>query len=91
MLVVLIEATSADPTGDFATLLNELKSHSATLGRKRKLVALTKMDLIDPDGQRRFKKVKFGRGVKVQPISAVAHMGLQEFLDAVWSMVARGR
>jgi GTP-binding protein len=91
VLVVLIEAISADPTGDFATLLNELKSHSPALGRKRKLVALTKMDLIEPSEQKKFKKVKFGRGVKVLPISAVAHLGLQDLLDAVWSMVARGR
>jgi GTP-binding protein len=89
VLVVLLEATSADPQADLATLLNELASYSASLGRKRKIIAVTKMDLIPPDEQARFKKLKFGRGVKVVPISAVARQGLSELLDAIWGLISR--
>ncbi|MCU0453878.1 MAG: GTPase ObgE [Bacteroidetes bacterium] len=89
VLVVLVEATSPDPQADVATLMNELTSYSPALGRKRKIVAVTKMDLIAPDEQKRFAKLKFGRGVKVIPISAVARLGLTDLLDEVWKLVAR--
>jgi GTP-binding protein len=89
VLVVLVEATSSDPQADVATLMNELTSYSPALGKKRKIVAVTKMDLIPPDEQKRFSKLKFGRGVKVIPISAVARLGLTDLLDEVWKLVAR--
>lgn len=90
VLVVLVEATSTDPQGDVATLMNELTSYSPALGKKRKIVAVSKMDLIPPDEQQRFAKLKFGRGVKVIPISAVARHGLTDLLDEVWKLVSRG-
>lgn len=91
VLVVLVEAVSPDPLVDFAALMHELRSHSPVLGRKRKIVAFTKMDLIPPEDRARFKRFKFGRGVKVLPISAVAHQGLPDLLEAVWGMISRSR
>jgi GTP-binding protein len=90
VLVVLVEATSPDPQADVATLMNELTSYSRSLGKKRRIVAVTKMDLIPPDEQRRFAKLKFGRGVKVIPISSVARQGLTDLLDEVWKLISRG-
>ncbi len=88
VLVILIEATSPDPHADVATLLNELSSYSPSLGRKRKIIAVTKMDLIPPEEQKRFAKLKFGRGVKVIPISSVARIGLPELLEAIWALIS---
>jgi GTP-binding protein len=90
VLVVLVEATSPDPQSDVATLMHELSSYSPALGKKRKIVAVSKMDLIPPDEQKRFAKLKFGRGVKVIPISSVARQGLSDLLDEVWKLVSRG-
>lgn len=89
VLVVLLEATSPDPQGDFTTLMNELTSYSPSLGKKRKIVAVSKMDLIPPEEQKPFAKLKFGRGVKVIPISSVARLGLSDLLDAIWKLVSR--
>jgi len=84
VLVFLIECISDDPKRDYETLVNELKSYKRDLPKRKKIVALTKTDIADTDLQRKLLKMKFGRGVPVVPISAVAHDGLDVLLEHIW-------
>jgi GTP-binding protein len=91
VLVFLIECTSEDPKKDFDTLMNELHSYKRNLTRRKKIVALTKIDIADAEMLKRIKKIKFGRGISAFPISAVAHEGLDPLLEMVWTTLNKPR
>ena len=91
VLVILIEATSEDPLAEYTLLLNELESFSKKMTKKKKLVALTKTDLLEEAAVRGLKKLKFGRGVKVFAISAVAGVGIPDLLEGIWSKLPMSR
>jgi GTP-binding protein len=82
--VFLIESFSKDPKKDYQILLNELASYNPSIAKKKKIVAVTKMDVVDKSDKKKLAKIKFGRGVVTIPISAVAGEGLRELLDEVW-------
>jgi GTPase len=84
VLLFLIESISEDPKKDYDVLLNELASFKSIVAKKKKIVALTKMDIADEECRKKLKKVKFGRGVVILPISAVAGEGIRDLLDALW-------
>ncbi len=84
-LVFLVDAMGTDLKKDYKILLNELKSYNAALGKKKKIVAVTKMDAVDEIAAKRIKKLLFGRGVPVHCISAVSGEGVAELLDEIWN------
>lgn len=90
-LLFLIDSTSEDPKKEYNVLLNELKSYSPALGKKHKLVALTKSDLLDPQATRKMKALSMGRGVEVTLISAVAGKGIEALVKSMWKMIQSAR
>lgn len=91
VLVILIESVSADPKNDFQVLKRELASFSSALGKKKRIVAFTKMDIADETCTRKLKKISFGRAVNVVFISAVTGSGIDELLDEMWRSLNRLR
>jgi GTP-binding protein len=89
VLVFLIESISEDPKKDYQILLNELASYNPTIVKKKKIVAITKMDIIDEKERRKFTKLKFGRSVVTVPISAVAGEGVRNLLDEMWKLLKK--
>ena len=87
VLVFLIEATSDDTKRDYSVLLNELKSYNVKMAKKPKLIALTKMDLLDDAARKPLKKISVARGVPVLKISAVTNEGIGELKEAVWKLL----
>lgn len=88
VIVLLIEAISVDPMKDYQVLLHELASYDRTLVKKKKIVALTKIDLSDDASKKEFKKFSFGRGIRGKPISAVTGEGIDDLLDEMWRALA---
>jgi GTP-binding protein len=88
VLVFLIESISEDPKKDYQILLNELVSFNAAIAKKKKIVALTKLDIADAECRKKLKKIKFGRGVITMSISAVAGEGIRELLDEMWKLLS---
>jgi GTPase len=84
-LVFLIDAMGADLKKDYKVLLNELKSYNTALGKKKKIVAITKMDAVGETERKQIKKLTFSRGVPVHCISAVSGEGIAELLDEIWN------
>lgn len=94
VLVFLIEATNEAPTESYRMLLNELSLFNKALVHKPRIVALTKVDLVDPRDRRAIGRVSFPkfktRGkpeVPSFPISAVTGEGVQLLVRAMWSAV----
>jgi GTP-binding protein len=89
VLVFLIEATDEDPKRQFSVLLGELKAFHARLARKPKLVALTKIDLLEAEALARLKRLAFGKGVPVIPISAVTNQGVARLVKEMWTLAQK--
>jgi GTPase len=87
ILVFLIEAVSEDPKKDFQVLLHELKSYNPAIAKKKKIVVLSKMDIVDEADRKKLAKIKFGRGVTTALLSAVAGEGIRELLDELWTIL----
>lgn len=88
VLLLLIDITSEDYAADYKTLTGELSKYSKVLGKKKKIVALTKADLIDPDELKKFRKKKIaGYSGKILIFSSATKFGLEELLDELWHLL----
>ena len=88
VLVFLIEATSARPKTDYRVLLDELKHFNRDLLDKPRLVAFTKLDLLDEAAVRKLRKLTFD-GAAPHCISAVAGTGVRPLVRAMWRALVR--
>jgi GTP-binding protein len=85
VLLFLIPADSADHRKEYETLLNELKEFNPEMLQKRRIVAISKSDMLDEELQEAIR----GEFHDVDPIffSAVAEKGLTELKDILWIAV----
>ena len=85
ILLLMIDITSEDFALDYKTLLNELKSYSKTLSAKKRVVVLTKADLLTSEElkDKKYKKIKGFPG-KVHIISSATNYGVDKLLDVLW-------
>ncbi len=92
ILLFLIDVTSEDYQSDYDVLLNELKSYSPKLAEKEKLVALSKIDLIDDKTIKKLEKKKL-KNYGSAPIlfSSVSQNGIQNLLDYLWKTLEKYR
>ena len=89
-LVFLLDATREEPERDFTTLGRELKEFKSTLARKRRIVAITKIDVVDPQRRRQLARLRFGR-TPTFLISSVSGEGIRLLVEAMWKQLsARG-
>lgn len=87
VLVFLIEATSENPKADFKVLLNELKLFNKDLLKKPRIVALTKIDIIDEKETKKLSKLSFS-GSPSLPISSVSGVGIKKLVVEMWKAVS---
>jgi GTPase involved in cell partitioning and DNA repair len=72
--------------------MNELKSYSPGLIRKKIIVSLSKADLFDSKKIKELSRLKF-KGIKDKPLifSSISGQGLNELLDYLWQLLERER
>jgi GTP-binding protein len=88
ILLFIIDITSENPQKDFDILLNELKSYSPLLVKKKKIIALSKADLVEDEVIKKIKKKKFRKAdSSTFVISAVSGFGVAELLDTAWQTI----
>ncbi|HVN48588.1 MAG TPA: GTPase ObgE [Bacteroidota bacterium] len=87
VLVFLIDCMSENPKHDYEILLNELRQFHSSLVKKKKIVVITKTDVIDDDAKKQLKKIKIARGLHPHFISAVTHEGVDDLLAAMWDTI----
>jgi GTP-binding protein len=88
VLVFLIESTSEDPKHEYTVLLNELESYNLSLTKKPRMVALTKIDLLDEKRIKALNKIVLGKGIEVVAISAATRRNIEELLKKVWKKIS---
>ena len=88
VLVFLIEATALEPGGDYKVLLNELKLFNKGLLEKPRIIAVTKMDLLDEQAAKAIRKLRFGT-IPAMCISSVSGRGVKELVGEMWKSLAK--
>jgi GTP-binding protein len=80
----LIDVTSEDVVGDYATIRGELEAYGAGLDEKSEIVALTKCDAVSEDDHAKAADVlRKAHGVEAHRISAVTGLGMNDILYKV--------
>ncbi len=88
ILLILIEANIDEIQFTYDTINNELKKYSELLAGKKKIVALTKIDLLSNEEIIKISKLKIKKySGKVLLISSVTRTGIPEILDDLWSLL----
>ena len=84
VLIHLIDVSGTDPVEAMAIVEEELAAYGEGLDEKPRLVALNKIDLIDPELAEAFSKELIEAGAdEVFPISGATGEGIDALLDAV--------
>jgi GTPase len=85
-LLFMVPATSEDIKGEYKILLNELKQYNKELGDKKRLLAITKCDLVDEETLKAIKKI-LPRGIPNIFISSASNKNINELKDKLWEMI----
>jgi GTP-binding protein len=94
VLIHLIDATADNPARAWKTIRSELEAYGAGLESEAEIVALNKIDALDPASRKRVAAaVKRASGSTPHLISAVSGEGVKALLRAAWnrSKAARAR
>ena len=83
VLLFLVPANSDNIRQEYNTLLNELRMYNPELMDKTRLLAITKIDLVD-DAELTRIKADIPKKVPVAYISAVSQRGLDGLKDIIW-------
>jgi GTP-binding protein len=93
VLLFMIPADTNDLKKDYAILLNELKLHNPELLDKRRVVAISKSDLLDDELQKAMQKetpkdkMNDGTPVPVIFISSATNKGIVQLKDLLWDQM----
>jgi GTPase len=90
VLIHLIDATGEDPAGAWSTIRGELEAYGAGLEDKAELIALNKVDALDPETRARVAEaVAAVAGRAPSLVSAVSGEGVRELLRAAYAQVRK--
>jgi len=83
VLLFMIPADTYDIRKEFEILLNELQSYNPEMLDKKRLLAITKSDLLDEELEEEMRQ-ELPEGIETIFISSVAQKGLIELKDTIW-------
>lgn len=83
LLLFLVPADAKDIRQEFEILLNELKKYNPELLDKKRLLAITKSDLLDEELKEAIKK-EVPNEIPSVFISSIANQGIMELKDLIW-------
>jgi GTP-binding protein len=83
VLLFLIPADSKDIKSEYEILLNELRKYNPELLDKKRLLAISKMDMLDEELLQEMKK-EVPHDIPSVFISSLTQRGLQELKDLIW-------
>lgn len=86
ILLFMIPCTSESIKKEYKILLHELKAYNPELMDKKRILAITKCDLLPEDEIKKLKK-KVPSDIPVYFISALARKNLVPLKDEIWSML----
>jgi GTPase len=86
ILLFLIPADSKDIQKEYEILLNELKKYNPELLDKKRLLAISKSDLLDEELMQEMKKT-LPKDISATFISSVTNKGIEELKDIIWKAI----
>lgn len=90
ILLILIEATSENIKKDYSILLNELNNYSKILAKKKKIIGISKIDLINANELKSLKeKTDLIFEEEIIYFSSVSQKNITALLDLVWNNLNR--
>ncbi len=87
-LVEVMPMDQSDPEENFQIVEDELARYSPEVAAKPRVVALTKIELVDDETTQLYAEALGKSGMRVFPISAVTGQGIPPLLDYVAGMLA---
>ncbi len=88
VLLHLVDASGDDPVGGYETVCAELEAYGAGLEDKAQVVALNKIDAVDPKQVTKLrKKLEKASGGEVMLLSGASGEGLEAMLDRLFALV----
>ncbi len=88
----LIDVTSEDVAGDYATIRTELAAYGAGLDEKAEIVALTKCDAVSEDHHKQAADaLRKTHGVEAHRISAVTGLGMDDILYRITGAIGTAK
>ena len=92
VLIHLVDATQEDVGEAWRTVRHELQAYGEELGDKTEIVALNKIDALDPEAiAEKAAELKAAAGVEPRRVSGVAGMGVRELLRESYRLVRMRR
>jgi GTP-binding protein len=83
VLLFMIAADSPDIKNEYRILRNELKKHNPELLDKKRVLAISKSDLLDEELKKEIKKT-LPKDLPHLFISSVSNLGLEQLKDLLW-------
>ncbi len=83
LLLFMVPADAKDINEEFEILLNELKKYNPELLDKKRLLAITKSDLLDEELKQAIQK-ELPKKIPTVFISSLANQGIIELKDLIW-------
>lgn len=83
LLLFMVPADSKDIKNEFEILLNELKKYNPELLDKKRLLAISKSDMLDEELKSEIKK-ELPQGIPTVFISSLTNQGITELKDIIW-------
>jgi GTPase len=84
VLLFMIPADAKDIRAEYNILLNELSKYNPELLDKKRLLAISKMDMLDDELLRELKK-ELPSDIQSVFISAITNQGIKELKDLIWN------
>lgn len=86
LLLVMIDSSSEDIKADYDILIKELNNYSSILAKKKKIIGVSKTDLIPPQELKKLElKLKDKFDEELILFSAVSGHNIQKLLDKLWT------
>jgi GTP-binding protein len=85
-LLFMISADSNDIQKEYDILVNELKKFNPELLHKKRLLAITKCDMLDETMMEQMKQL-LPKGLEAVFISAVTGLNIQKLKDMIWAQI----
>jgi GTPase len=86
ILLFVIPADTANINKEYQILLNELKKYNPELLDKKRLLAITKCDMLDEELIEQMKK-ELPKDITAVFISAITQLNLSKLKDMIWSAI----
>ncbi len=88
LLLILIDVTSENIISDYKTLLKELNKYSEILSKKKKIIGISKIDLVSENHlEKTIKEISKEINEQIIPFSAVADKNINSLLDILWNNI----